>query len=50
MESLKNKMAVVFAASGQAAGDVARSFAEHEAKIYVTAIDVKAVEILANET
>jgi NAD(P)-dependent dehydrogenase (short-subunit alcohol dehydrogenase family) len=35
MEMLKNKVAVVFAASGQIAGAVARSFAQHGAKVYV---------------
>jgi NAD(P)-dependent dehydrogenase (short-subunit alcohol dehydrogenase family) len=35
MEMLKNKVAVVFAAPGQIAGAVARSFAQHGAKVYV---------------
>jgi len=37
MEDLKDKVAVVFAASGEIAGAVARSFAQHRAKVYVTA-------------
>ena len=41
--------AVVFAASGEIAGAVARSFAQHDAKVYVTAINLKGVEILASE-
>ncbi|MEJ7646485.1 MAG: SDR family NAD(P)-dependent oxidoreductase [Chryseolinea sp.] len=49
MESLKDKVAVVFAASGEIAGAVARSFAQHGAKVYVTAINVKSAEILASE-
>ena len=36
METLKNKVAVVFAASGEIAGAVSRSFAQHGAKVYVT--------------
>ncbi|HEY4325507.1 MAG TPA: SDR family oxidoreductase [Mucilaginibacter sp.] len=49
MESLKDKVAVVFAASGQVAGAVARSFAQHGAKVYVTAINLKAAELLAKD-
>jgi 3-oxoacyl-[acyl-carrier protein] reductase len=49
MENLKDKVAVVFAASGQVAGAVARSFAQHGAKVYVTAINLAAVETLAKE-
>jgi 3-oxoacyl-[acyl-carrier protein] reductase len=49
MENLKDKVAVVFAASGQVAGAVARSFAQHGAKVYVTAINLTAVETLAEE-
>ncbi len=49
MESLKDKVAVVFAASGEVAGAVARSFAQHGAKVYVTAINLNAVEVLAKE-
>jgi 3-oxoacyl-[acyl-carrier protein] reductase len=47
MESLKNKVAVVFAASGAIAGAVARSLAEHGAKVYVTARNLEAVKALA---
>jgi len=46
---LKNKVAVVFAASGQIAGAVARSFAQHGAKVYVTGRNLKAVINLADE-
>jgi len=49
MESLKGKVAVVFAASGEIAGAVARAFAQHGAKVYVTAINLDAVEALAGE-
>ncbi|MDB5013062.1 MAG: Enoyl-(acyl-carrier-protein) reductase [Daejeonella sp.] len=49
MENLKDKVAVVFAASGEIAGAVARSFAQHGAKVYVTAINLIAVEVLAKE-
>jgi len=49
MENLKNKVAVVFAASGEIAGAVARSFAQHGAKVYVTALNLTAVETLAEE-
>ncbi|MEJ1241411.1 SDR family oxidoreductase [Chryseolinea sp. T2] len=49
MEMLKNKVAVVFAASGQIAGAVARSFAQHGAKVYVTGRNLKAVTNLADD-
>ena len=49
MENLKGKVAVVFAASGGIAGAVARSFAEHGAKVYVTARNLDAVKALAKE-
>jgi 3-oxoacyl-[acyl-carrier protein] reductase len=49
MENLKDKVAVVFAASGEIAGVIARSFAGHGAKVYVTAINLDAVEVLARE-
>ncbi len=49
MEMLKNKVAVVFAASGEIAGAVARSFAAHGAKVYVTARNLSAVKALAGE-
>jgi len=49
MESLKNKVAVVFAASGEVAGAVSRSFAQNGAKVYVTANNIKAVEDLVKE-
>jgi NAD(P)-dependent dehydrogenase (short-subunit alcohol dehydrogenase family) len=49
MENLKDKVAVVFAASGEIAGAVARSFAQHGAKVYVTARNLTAVEALAHE-
>ncbi|RFM26460.1 SDR family NAD(P)-dependent oxidoreductase [Deminuibacter soli] len=47
MTNLKNKVAVVFAASGEIAGAVARSFAQHGAKVYVTARNLDAVTTLA---
>ena len=49
MENLKDKVAVVFAASGEIAGAVARSFAQHGAKVYVTARNLNAVKALAEE-
>jgi len=49
MENLKDKVAVVFAASGEIAGAVARSFARHGAKVYVTARNLEAVKALAQE-
>ncbi|SEK58898.1 Enoyl-[acyl-carrier-protein] reductase [NADH] [Chitinophaga rupis] len=49
MQNLKDKVAVVFAASGDIAGAVARSFSEHGAKVYVTARNSDAVNVLARE-
>jgi len=49
MQDLKDKVAVVFAASGEIAGAVARSFARHGAKLYVTARNLDAVKALAQE-
>lgn len=49
MENLKDKVAVVFAASGDIGGAVARSFAQHGAKVYVTARNMHVVELLARE-
>jgi NAD(P)-dependent dehydrogenase (short-subunit alcohol dehydrogenase family) len=49
MGTLKDKVAVVFAASGEIAGAVARSFAQHGAKVYVTARNLDAVKVLAEE-
>ena len=49
MQNLKDKVAVVFAASGEIAGAVARSFAQHGAKVYVTARNLDAVKALASE-
>jgi NAD(P)-dependent dehydrogenase (short-subunit alcohol dehydrogenase family) len=49
MQDLKDKVAVVFAASGEIAGAVARSFAQHGAKVYVTARNLDAVRSLAQE-
>ncbi|MDB5135158.1 MAG: family oxidoreductase [Mucilaginibacter sp.] len=49
MENLKHKVAVVFAASGEIAGAVARSFSRHGAKVYVTARNPDAVKALAQE-
>src|ERR1700722_1291452 len=47
MEHLKDKVAVVFAASGEIAGAVAWSFAQHGAKLYVTARNLDAAKALA---
>jgi NAD(P)-dependent dehydrogenase (short-subunit alcohol dehydrogenase family) len=49
MQNLKDKVAVVFAASGEIAGAVARSFARHGAKVYATARNLDAVKALAQE-
>jgi NAD(P)-dependent dehydrogenase (short-subunit alcohol dehydrogenase family) len=49
MKNLKDKVAVVFAASGEIAGAVARSFAQNGAKVYVTARNLDAVKALAQE-
>ena len=49
MENLKNKVAVVFAASGEISGAVARSLAQHGAKVYVTARNLAAVNTLAKD-
>ena len=49
MENLKDKIGVIFAASGEIAGAVAKSFAEHGAKVYVTARNLEAVNALAKE-
>ena len=49
MQNLKDKVAVVFAASGEIAGAVARSFARHGAKVYVTARNLEAVKTLAQD-
>jgi NAD(P)-dependent dehydrogenase (short-subunit alcohol dehydrogenase family) len=49
MENLKDKVAVVFAASGEIAGAVARSFSQHGAKVYVTGRNLNAVKALAEE-
>ena len=49
MTSLKDKVAVVFAASGDIASAVAQSFAEHGAKVYVTAKNHDAVKVLAQK-
>jgi NAD(P)-dependent dehydrogenase (short-subunit alcohol dehydrogenase family) len=49
MTNLKNKVAVVFAASGAIAGAVAKSFAQNGAKVYVTGKDLATVQILADE-
>lgn len=49
MQNLQDKVAVVFAASGEIAGAVARSFSQHGAKVYVTARNLEAVKALAAE-
>lgn len=48
MTNLKDKVAVVFAASGEIAGAVARSFSEHGARLYIAARNLTAVKELAN--
>ena len=49
MENLKNKVAAVFAASGEIAGAVAESFARHGAKVYVSGRNLAAVKALADK-
>lgn len=49
MQNLKDKVAVVFAASGDIAGAVARSFSQHGAKVYVTARNFDTINALAGE-
>ncbi|NML38804.1 SDR family oxidoreductase [Chitinophaga sp. G-6-1-13] len=49
MNTLKDKVAVVFAASGEVAGAVARAFAQHGAIVYVTARDLDVARALAEE-
>ncbi|WP_119079501.1 SDR family NAD(P)-dependent oxidoreductase [Chitinophaga alhagiae] len=49
MTNLKDKVAVVFAASGEIAGAVARSLSEHGTKLYITARNIDAVKSLAKE-
>lgn len=49
MQNLKDNVAVVFAASGEIAGAVAKSFSQHGAKVYVTARNLDAVKALAQE-
>ena len=49
MQNLKDKVAVVFAASGEIAGAVARAFSQHGAKVYVTARNLDALKVLAAE-
>lgn len=49
MQHLKDKVAVVFAASGEIAGAVARSFSQQGAKVYVTARNRDAADALARE-
>ncbi len=48
MTILKDKVAVVFAASGAIAGAVAQSFARHGAKVYVSARNIEAAKKLAD--
>ncbi len=47
MTTLKDKVAVVFAATGDIAGAVAHSFAKHGAKVYVSGRDLTKVKALA---
>ena len=49
MQNLKDKVAVVFAASGEIAAAVARSLAHHGAKVYVTARNLEKVTILSHD-
>lgn len=49
MKNLKDKVAVVFAASGDIAGAVSQSLSGHGAKVYVTAKNLGAVKTLAQK-
>jgi len=49
MQNLKDKVAVIFAASGDIAGAVARSLSQHGAKVYITARNLNSVNKLAQE-
>jgi NAD(P)-dependent dehydrogenase (short-subunit alcohol dehydrogenase family) len=49
MKNLKEKVAVIFAASGEIAGAVAKSFSEHGAKVYVAARSLDGVKKLSEE-
>lgn len=49
MENLKNKVAAVFAASGEIASAVAKAFAQHGAKVYVSARNAEAATALADD-
>ncbi|MBL0740459.1 SDR family NAD(P)-dependent oxidoreductase [Chryseolinea lacunae] len=49
MKNLTNKVAAVFAASGEIAGVVAKAFAQHGAKVYVSARKAEAAMALADE-
>ncbi len=49
MTNLKNKVAVVFAASGAIAGAVAKSFAQNGAKVYVSGRDLVAITALVED-
>lgn len=49
MKNLKDKIAVVFAASGEIAGAVSKSFSQQGAKVYVTARNLDAVKALTQE-
>jgi NAD(P)-dependent dehydrogenase (short-subunit alcohol dehydrogenase family) len=49
MQNLKDKVAVVFAASGDIAGAVARAFSQHGAKLYLAARNLETVKALARE-
>jgi 3-oxoacyl-[acyl-carrier protein] reductase len=49
MQNLKDKVAVVFAASGDIAGEVAQSFSRHGAKVYATARNLEAANVLVSQ-
>jgi NAD(P)-dependent dehydrogenase (short-subunit alcohol dehydrogenase family) len=49
MQNLKDKVAVVFSSSGEIAGAVARSLAQHGAKVYLTARNPEKVKALAQD-
>lgn len=49
MTNLKDKVAVVFAASGNISGAVVHSLSQHGAKVYVTVRNFDAVKALTEE-
>jgi NAD(P)-dependent dehydrogenase (short-subunit alcohol dehydrogenase family) len=49
MQNLKDRVAVVFAATGEVGGAVAAAFARHGARVYITGRNLEKLEVLARE-